>query len=799
MRLLPTLASTELMRIGKGVFGKLVLIALVLIPSIYGGLLVWSNLDVTTNLDRVPAAIVNLDKAATVTDANGKKQTVPLGRVVSGRLLSHDNGSNLDWKLTDASDATAGLADGTYYAVLTIPEGFSSAATSTADADKARKANLELDTNDATSYLAGNIASTIGSKLSQATGDQLSQQYLDRIYLGFNGIQENFAKAAKGAADLRNGTTQLGTGLSSASDGATQLNGGLGSLATGATSLSSGVGQLATGADALAGGANRLSSGAGQLATGLDQAAAATAALPAQVQQLANGAKALSTGVGQLAQGAAPLAKGAGDVAQGGQALADGATKLADGAQGLTTGTKSLSDNAATLSQGAGALSSSVGDYAGAVSSLSDSCADSGASEAFCARLAQTSAAGERLQAGAERAAAGTSELAAGADRLATGAASLGSGASPLRAGADKLSAGATALQQGATKFGTGVTELQGGAGKLAGGLNQFVAKVPEFGAGVQRAATAADQIAAGATSLSTGAQKLSTGASLASAGATKLASGAQQAHSASGQLASGLGKLSAGADKVDDGAAELAKGLKEGAAKVPTYDPTQRDRLATVVAQPVGADDTRLHAVPSYGYGLAPYFMALGLWVGGMSLFFMMRPLSPRAIASTAPAWRVALSGLMPAAVVGVAQAVVLWAIMTWWVGLDMARPGLFLAFALLTSLTFIAINHALVAALGPAGRFIGLIIVVLQLSSAGATYPIEASPGFFQTLHGLLPLTYAVRAFRTLIAGGALHLGPAAAVLVAWLLVAMLVAIITVRRRRTWSMTRLRPERAA
>lgn len=79
MPLLPTLSSSELTRLSRGVFGKLIVLALIAVPSIYAGLLTWSNLDATTSLDRVPAAIVNLDEPATVTDANGKKQTVPLG------------------------------------------------------------------------------------------------------------------------------------------------------------------------------------------------------------------------------------------------------------------------------------------------------------------------------------------------------------------------------------------------------------------------------------------------------------------------------------------------------------------------------------------------------------------------------------------------------------------------------------------------------------------------------------------------------------------------------------------------
>ena len=73
------------------------------------------------------AAIVNNDKPVTI---NG--QYVPLGRQLTAGLVkgSDDLPSNLDWTISNTADAAAGLANGTYDAVITIPENFSAAATS---------------------------------------------------------------------------------------------------------------------------------------------------------------------------------------------------------------------------------------------------------------------------------------------------------------------------------------------------------------------------------------------------------------------------------------------------------------------------------------------------------------------------------------------------------------------------------------------------------------------------------------------------------------------------------------------
>ncbi|MBO3129308.1 YhgE/Pip domain-containing protein [Dermatophilus congolensis] len=836
MALLPTLSSSELRRISRGWFGKLVVIALLLIPSLYAGLLTYSNIDATNRLDNVPAAIVNKDEPATVTDANGKKQVVPLGRVVSGKLTGSDATNNLNWKLTDENDANDGLANGRYYAVLTIPKNFSAQATSSADPKKANNARLELNTNDATSYLSGNIAGAIATRITDSTSDELTKKYLDRVFLGFNGISEQMGKAADGAKKVQDGTQKLADGVVSAHKGTGTLDSGMGQLATGSQNLASGNKQLADGASKLADGASKLSDGAGKLATGLGEAKEKTAQLPEQTKQLADGSKKLATGLGTLDAGAKKLADGTNELAKGTAALpeqvgqlaqgattfadgskklADGATRLGTGAQAVATGGSALAKGTTLLAGGASRLKTGVDRYTGGVDELASQCAASGASEAFCAQLNAISDQSGSIRSGAGRLAIGAAPLALGAERLQAGATRLAEGAAKYNAAVQQagpgaarladglrkfaqsvpaLSTGVQRIQEGANKLAQGTGPLHVGAEKLSGGLDQLAAGTPALTKGIADAANGAAAVSTGATSLQSGADKLSNGATSAAAGATKLAEGNSKAAKGVRDLHAGLGKLDDGARKLLQGATDLAKGLASGAKKIPTYDSKERNQLSAVVAKPVDGENVRLNRVANYGAGLAPYFCALGLWVGGMGLFFMLRPLPLRAMASTASPWRVALAGFAPAALVGIGQAVLLFTVMHWAVGITITNPGLFIGFAVLASCAFMAINQALVATLGPAGRFIGLLLIVLQLSSAGATYPIETAPGFFQFMHPLLPLTYAVQAFRSLIAGGTLHLAPAALVMLLWLIAALGMTVFTAARGRIWTVARLR-----
>lgn len=119
-------------------------------------------------------------------------------------------------------------------------------------------------------------------------------------------------------------------------------------------------------------------------------------------------------------------------------------------------------------------------------------------------------------------------------------------------------------------------------------------------------------------------------------------------------------------------------------------------------------------------------------------------------------------------------------------------------LAFLILTSFAFTAVVHALNAAFGPKGKFIALVILVLQLVTAGGTFPWQTIPEPLHPLHQVLPLGYVVSGLRNLLYGG---LGletasNAAAVLLCYLVASLLLSTIAAWRQRVWTPARLKPE---
>lgn len=115
------------------------------------------------------------------------------------------------------------------------------------------------------------------------------------------------------------------------------------------------------------------------------------------------------------------------------------------------------------------------------------------------------------------------------------------------------------------------------------------------------------------------------------------------------------------------------------------------------------------------------------------------------------------------------------------------------------LTALAFTAAVHGLVAAFGPRGKFGAVVLLVLQLVSAGGTFPWQTTPLLIRALHEVLPMGYVVDALRlTLFGGPPGRLLPDLAVLGAYLVGGLALATLAAARSRTWTVDRLQPELA-
>ncbi len=458
------------------------------------------------------------------------------------------------------------------------------------------------------------------------------------------------------------------------------------------------------------------------------------------------------------------------DAADGAGALTRGAATAQSGAHDLAGGADRLGTGAGALAGGADRLSAGLGTLSDATSSLP----------------AQT----RRLADGARRVADGNAEIAATGREAAAASADAQQRYLEARGQLKALMAeqGLTDAQQ---------QELLGAYDTAGAPLADADARVEDASTRLDRLAGGADQVADGTEGLAASTPALVDSVSSADAGAGELASGARDLDTGAGSLAAGAHRLEDGLGRLHGGAAELRDGLREGVDELPAVGATARTRLAQTIGDPVAVDDVSQASAGSYGAGLAPFFLSLAAWIGAYVLFLLVRPLSARATAANQTPLRVAVGGWLTPALVGVAQMALL--ATTVLLGLRIMPVDVLstVAFLVLLSATFVAIVHALNAWFGVPGQFLGLVLMVAQLVTAGGTFPWQTIPEPLHPLHHVLPMSYAVDGLRQLMYGG---LGSLVLrdclVLAGYLVAAVGLAAVAARRQRVWRPKRVKPE---
>ena len=553
------------------------------------------------------------------------------------------------------------------------------------------------------------------------------------------------------------GAKDLATGLRDAHSGARKLATGTTTAYSGSSTLASGLHALSSGARDAHAGAKTLAAGNGSLASGLKTARSGAT-------QVAGGAVKLDGGTATLAMSLGTLANGADTLASSASKLSAGAGQLKSGVHDALHEVGTATDGAKQVAGGASALDDALNAYAKA---HPDAANDPDFAQALGI----------------------SGQVKGGSAQLYSGLKDAASQGPALASGADQVAAGASALAGGAKQVASGLGQAHDGAGQLASGAHTLASSSAQLSSGVGSAASGARKLAAGSATLADGTHALAVGANSAASGARTLSGGI-------GKLDNGARDLAIGLSPAVSGASELSAKLHDGASQIPAYSTALQARNASMMSSPVALDTTKIGAVPKYGIGFAPYFIPVALWVGALLTFFIIKPLPERALASGAPALVTTMAGYLPAAAIGMVQAFVLLTVIQFGLGLTPVRPLAFYGIGILTALVFVAILQFLNAAFGAVGKLLSIVLMMLQLTSAAGTFPIQTVPGFFQVISPFLPMTYVVAALRDAISGGNLAaVGTSALVLAAFGVLALLGTVVSAQRGQVWTMERLHP----
>ncbi len=717
----------------------LTLLGVLLLPVVIGGILVAALYNPVERLDSMRAAIVNNDEPVTIDD-----QYVPLGRQLTAGLVegSDDLDSNLDWTISNTDDARDGLADGTYDAVITIPENFSAAATSTAPtADGGpERATISVSTAPDSLIVDDAITAQVTQAAASFMGQQLSSVYLENVFVGFTTLGDQLGEAADGATQLADGASEAAGGAAKLADGADSAAGGAGSLAAGIRQLSTGAGDLGAGVDGVATGAAGLADGA---------------------TRLSDGAAGLSDGASALSDGLTTIADAAGEARAGTDQLADGVDAGADELVENGIVPDELTGVAAQTATTAATAAAAAAGVAEGLTGLSAHCVDAGAAAEFCAQLAAVS---EGAQ-GTVQATAGTQTLA----EYTQGGLAQFAAAAP-----EELAAQLTTIADNVRTLGDGI-------GRLADGVSQSATGAAGLADGADQFATGVNGLSDGATRLSSGASQLSSGAAALASGAGSAATGADELTGGVEQLATGAAGLADGVTQLADGTATLADGLGEASTALPSYTDQEATDLASVVANPVTAEGI---GSSLFGASAIPLLAMLALWFGGLGSFVALQAVPRHALSSRRPSALLALRNLAPAAAIGAVQGLLVAGVVQLAASYDWGAWSVFALLAVTAGVAFAAVNQALVAVFGGAGRWISALVGVLAV----ATGVVSTVPGALSSVAALLPTA---PAYNALLAALTPATGVAAGIvgLLVWTGLALTATVIAVARRRTTS----------
>lgn len=726
--------AAEAKRLLSGIDPIKTLIGLAVIPVLYGAVYLYANWDPYGNMENVDAALVNLDAGA---EFDGEHRTI--GDEVVEDLYDDASFGWQDVATREAAEASTYRGDHQF--ALIIPEGFSEALASPEDLQSAEQAELEIIANEANNYLLSSVVEVLAGELHESISEEVGQETADQILTGFGQIHQELLDAEQGAGELHSGSAELKDGIVELREGAESLSEGAGDLDEGVGELSSSLVTLREGTGTLADGAEELETGAGELQTGLGTISIGIGEAQEGVDEISEGADDLETGVSELSTGA--------------EAVADGNEQLADAS----------AEAAETLSEVEASAETRVEE---SVQSLID---------AGLIEEEQRDQVAEALGPVLD-----DSELAARAESARTGLAEA-------HDSVDQLAAGAREVANGAS-------ELSAGSSELASGLSELSESLPGLAAGISEAHTGAGELAEGAEELSAGASAADVGVGEMQEGVSELSEGASALNDGAGELLDGLFEAEDGVVELTDGAEELAGALGDGADEVPNPDEEQRAEVSEVIGNPLNVNQSAQAEAGSYGAGLAPFFMGLALWIGTLVMMQVLRPVSARALLSNASSLKVAVSAWLPFLALGMVQALLLYAVVVLGVGVEPAHPWLALGVLLAAAAAFTALIQGIVMLLGNPGKFVIIVLLVLQLVAAGGTFPAQTLPGSLEALHPVLPLTYVTDGLRHVIYGAdaAVVSGTLAAMGVTTV-VGLGVLLLAVRKHRMWSLERLRP----
>mgnify|MGYP003242415919 CR=1 FL=1 len=471
--------------------------------------------------------------------------------------------------------------------------------------------------------------------------------------------------------------------------------------------------------------------------------------------QLLDGSKSLTSGIKEISDGTSKLNNSYTEFDNGVNSAYEGSKSLESGINQVNSGVDTLSNGSSSLNTAISQINAGVDELSAKGSEGIDSVDKSNAQmAALLTELAKLKTSSDP----------NVQKLAVQAQAVidSKGAEKLSVAGSQIKAGEKKLTASNSAITAGAKKLLDSGDALKNGSNSLYAGTQKLAkgsASLGQITSGITNLKSALTQVQNGTKSLQSGVGTLKVGTTKLSSGSDSLQNGLATLSNSSSQVKSALNTLSDGTSSAYTGSTQLTSGLQEFNDEInKNIDTTNKDlqKLSGIedfAENPVEFKTEAYGEVNSYGIAFTPLFLCIGLWVGALMCYVVLYyDQKHRFGVLDHDSKNKFLQNIVYIAV-GAVQGVIVAALLKLGLGFNVENIGLYYFASILIGITFTSIIQFLIRNFGDVGKFLALIILVLQLAASGGTFPVETIDKGFQAVTPYLPMTYSIKLLREIL----------------------------------------------
>lgn len=700
----------------KKIFNVIVFLIVLLIPLIYSFFYLKSYWNPYGDLSSMKIAVVNLD-----TGADGKNQGDEFVK-----SLKESGTFNICQVIE--TKAEEGMKKGEYYATIQIPEDFTKSINSASEVEK-KTAKIIYRPNQATNYLATQIINSAVKTIELNLQSKIDKEIIASLSEKLNEVPESLENISNGANTILEGTESLNDGIS-------QIDNGVSKLKNSYTEFDNGINTAYTGSVSLNDGINQVLNGTNTLTIGS--------------KDLDNAISKINSGVEGLSL------KGT-----------EGIINLYDGILKLNLGAKNLNEKMQTYVGATTSFSSSVDGYVKNVAMLSNSInectslviennnatndilkniissankADETNSKEILANI--VSDAQKLLDAG------NSEKVNTYIKAINENSKKIVSNNEKITATASTLIASDSAIKQGTKELYTGTEELKTKSADMS--------KITD---GIDTIKISLRSVKDGTSTLNAGITSLKNGVDTLSVGSNTLTNGLKTLSASSSSITEALDTLNSGTKTAYDGSNKLVSGVLTFKEAIETGLNETKEQLKSLDGieefgeKPVEFITEEYGKVDSYGVAFTPLFLCIGLWVGSLMCYVVLYYDHDNRFGMLGINSKNKILQNFVYLLIGAIEGIITALLLKAGLGFEIDNMFVYLISSMLIGITFMSIIQFLIRNFGDIGKFLALIILVLQLAAAGGTFPIETIDKGFQVITPYLPMTYSIKLLREIL----------------------------------------------